>query len=134
MIKTSLIAPCGMNCAVCLGYIREKNKCPGCREIDPDKAKSCRHCRIVKCAVKKKGYKYCFSCKIMPCARLKHLDKRYRTNYGMSMLENLANIKRLGIRKFVINETRRWKCPKCGELICVHRWYCPWCGVIRKHS
>ena len=31
IIKTRLIAPCGMNCAVCLGYLREKNKCPGCQ-------------------------------------------------------------------------------------------------------
>ncbi len=26
-----LIAPCGMNCGTCLGYLREKNKCVGCR-------------------------------------------------------------------------------------------------------
>jgi hypothetical protein len=22
-----LIAPCGMNCGICLGYLRDKNKC-----------------------------------------------------------------------------------------------------------
>ncbi|MDD5456566.1 MAG: hypothetical protein PHV30_05985 [Candidatus Margulisbacteria bacterium] len=33
-MKPALIAPCGMNCAICLGYLREKNKCPGCSETD----------------------------------------------------------------------------------------------------
>ena len=33
-ISTSLIAPCGMNCRLCLGQIREKNTCPGCRSVD----------------------------------------------------------------------------------------------------
>ena len=31
----------------------------------------------------------------------------------MSMIENLENIKELGIRKFVRNERVRWTCPKC---------------------
>ena len=34
IIKTSHIAPCGMNCSICRGYLRKKNKCLGCREID----------------------------------------------------------------------------------------------------
>ncbi len=25
------IAPCGMNCATCLAYLRDKNTCCGCR-------------------------------------------------------------------------------------------------------
>ena len=29
-IPINLIAPCGMNCILCWGYIREKNRCPGC--------------------------------------------------------------------------------------------------------
>lgn len=35
--KISLIAPCGMNCSICMAYLREKNKCPGCRGNDIDK-------------------------------------------------------------------------------------------------
>ena len=33
-MKSELIAPCGMNCGICYGYLREKNKCPGCRKRD----------------------------------------------------------------------------------------------------
>lgn len=37
-------------------------------------------------------------------ARLKQLDKRYRTNYNMSMIENLNNIQKLGLKGFLILE------------------------------
>lgn len=29
-INRNLIAPCGMNCGVCIAYLREKNRCQGC--------------------------------------------------------------------------------------------------------
>jgi len=48
--------------------------------------------------------KFCFECEKFPCLRIKQLDKRYRTKYNMSVLENLENIKKLGVREFVQNE------------------------------
>jgi ribosomal protein L37AE/L43A len=59
---------------------------------------------------------------------LKQLDKRYRTRYGMSMIDNLNMINEFGIRHFIHNEKDKWICPKCGELICVHRPTCLTCG------
>jgi hypothetical protein len=59
---------------------------------------------------------------------LKHLDKRYRTKYGMSMIENLENIRGFGIRRFVASESARWACPECGGMICIHNRYCYRCG------
>jgi hypothetical protein len=133
-ITLALIAPCGMNCGICMAYLREKNSCPGCRVYDPKKTKIRIHCKIKNCVkLKKHGSKYCLSCDIMPCERLAHLDKRYRTKYGMSMLENLANIKLHGARQFVKNEISRWRCPECGGTICVHRWNCSSCGKKRQH-
>jgi hypothetical protein len=29
--KYQLIAFCGMNCTLCMAYLRDKNRCPGCR-------------------------------------------------------------------------------------------------------
>ena len=128
-VKTSLIAPCGMNCGVCMVYLREKNQCPGCRAADTGKPKTRTKCKIKKCpTLIKQGYKYCFSCAGMPCERLEHLDKRYRAKYNMSMIENLASIARAGVRQFVINESKRWKCPACGGVICVHKGRCSSCG------
>ncbi len=134
-IKSELIASCGMNCGICMAYLREKNKCDGCRSSYKNKPESCRKCIIIRCEnLKKTKSKFCSEkCEKFPCARLKSLDKRYRTKYNMSMLENLKNIEELGIRKFVKNEKVRWTCSECGGTICVHRGYCSECGKKKNN-
>lgn len=132
-IPVDLIAPCGMNCRLCWGYIRERNRCPGCRRNDgPESQKSkYRHtCKIKNCKRLVEGrIKYCSPrCKDFPCTRLKHLDRRYRNRYGMSMIENLEMIDASGIRYFIRKEKERRICPGCGQLICVHKPACLSCG------
>lgn len=122
------IAPCGMNCRLCRAYVRERKACPGCRGDDRVKPKTRVECRIKNCENLAGGKgKYCFECGLFPCAGLQHLDKRYRTKYGMSMTENLENIKNSGMKHFLADETRRWTCPDCGEIICVHEPQCLSC-------
>ena len=126
--KTELIAPCGMNCGICLGYLREKNRCSGCWVDNEHKPKHCVNCIIKNCELlEKTNSKFCFDCEKYPCTRLKQLDKRYRTNYGISMIENLDNIKKVGLDRFVQIEYDRWICNNCGGTICVHRGYCLRC-------
>jgi hypothetical protein len=128
-IPTTLIAPCGMNCRLCHAYTRDTKACPGCRSDDSVKAKTRVTCRIKTCEKLVQGRaRYCFTCDGFPCGRLDHLDKRYRTKYGMSMIDNLAQIKKSGIRQFIRNEQKRWTCPGCGQLICVHKPQCLFCG------
>lgn len=129
----SLIAPCGMNCALCYAYLRAKDNCKGCNFSDVNKPTSCRKCIIKNCEHFSGGKsKYCFDCKKYPCQRLKQLDKRYKTKYGMSMIENLNIIKERGIRQFIKLEKQRRACPKCGNFICIHRNECSMCGTERK--
>ena len=131
--QTQLIAPCGMNCGICRAYLREKKRCPGCWGDDTNKAITCLRCIIKNCeTIKQNKSGFCYECEGYPCKRLKQLDKRYRTKYNMSMIENLENIKRLGLKKFTANERKRWQCAKCGGVICVHSGYCLSCGVIAK--
>ena len=125
----SLIAPCGMNCRLCQAYMREKSACPGCRGDDNLKTKTRVECRIKNCArLAESGANYCFQCDRFPCEWLNNLDKRYRTKYRMSMIDNLNAIKKYGIRRFIQNEKKRWACPSCGEIICVHKPHCSYCG------
>jgi hypothetical protein len=128
--RFELIAPCGMNCGICLGHLREKNHCPGCRGSKDDLPKYCGSCIIRNCTIlKENNWKFCSNkCEKFPCLRLRNLDKRYRTNYNMSMIENLDNIEKNGIRKFVGNEKMRWSCSECGGTVCVHKGYCYSCG------
>jgi hypothetical protein len=128
-ITAALIAPCGMNCRLCIAYVRDRNPCPGCRRDDRPKPITRYTCRIKTCQnlIRNKA-KYCFACDTFPCDRLTHLDKRYRTKYGMSMLDNLATIKAVGIRRFLAAEQAKWPCPACGQLLCVHKPQCLSCG------
>ncbi len=127
--RIQLIAPCGMNCGICLAYLREKNKCAGCRAINKGKPVTRVNCRIKNCSLLQDKEGYCFQCSSIPCDKLKHLDKRYLTKYNMSMIENLVYIENKGIEKFVKKETRRWRCPECGGTICVHKGYCLNCSM-----
>lgn len=119
-MQTKLIAPCGMNCALCIAYLREKNRCPGCKAIYIHKPITRTRCKIKNCGViKKNNWKYCsIKCKRFPCDRLKSLDKRYSTKYGMSMINNLKNIDKNGIKKFIEMEKDKW--IKGNKIFCVH--------------
>jgi len=125
----NLIAPCGINCGVCIAYLREKKKCPGCQGSDENKSYSCVNCRIKNChELIEHTFKFCFQCHKFPCERIQHMDKRYRIKYHMSVIDNLQNIEKSGIRTFVNNEKKRWECAFCGGAICVHRGCCFICG------
>jgi hypothetical protein len=127
----ALIAPCGMNCRLCRAYVRERKACPGCRGSGGFKSKACSECRIRNCEkLVNADIKFCFGCDSFPCDRLKHLDKRYRTRYGMSMMENLENIRRFGIGHFIGMEKEWWTCPGCGGIICVHKPQCLSCHYM----
>ena len=126
----SLIAPCGMNCGTCLAYLREKNKCSGCRILSDDKAISVKTCTVTKCIyLAKTKSKFCYECEKYPCKRIKQLDKRYRTKYGTSFIENLSMIKENGIADFLDFESIRRTCQNCGSTLCVHRSFCLNCKI-----
>jgi hypothetical protein len=112
IFSKNLIAPCGMNCGVCRAYLREKNHCPGCNNHPT--LKSCNNC-IIKLCKTRKG-EFCDCEKL--CTRLKQLDKRYREKYGMSMIENLENIRKNGIEKFLKDQSKKYISDK--GIFCVH--------------
>lgn len=127
-MREEFIAPCGMNCRLCRAYQREKNQCKGCRSHIGYKAKSCSNCIIRNCSVIQRNKSgFCFECDKFPCLKLKQLDKRYKTKYQMSTIENLEYIKKYGIDEFLQNEEIRWACKECGDIICVHKFICLSC-------
>ncbi len=126
-----LIAPCGMNCAICIAFF-------GFTLKGEQRKQNCSTCRLRKsqCAFLKqqcdklatKQIEYCFECTDFPCENLMTLDTRYRTKYGMSMIENLRYIQTQGIEQFLNTEQERWKCATCGGIICVHNQTCYTCN------
>ena len=129
----SMIAPCGMNCGTCIAYLRAKNKCCGCLPASINKPKTRLLCKIKNCEnLEKTTSNFCFECETFPCVRLKQLDKRYRTRYNTSFIQNLLTIKESGISDYLVNETNRWTCPNCGSTRSVHRDNCLICNQVFK--
>ncbi len=115
-LTASLIAPCGMNCGICRAFLRQKNPCHGCRYAGQNRPKTRLYCKLRVC--KKRKGEFCCDCPEFPCARLRHLDERYRTKYGMSEINNLKYIRRNGLEKFLKKEQRKWISSK--GVLCVH--------------
>lgn len=126
-----LIAPCGMNCRICLGYFgytssgkKRKMKCIGCKPRD----KSCAFLKKYCKKLTKKEINYCYECTDFPCTHLEKIDEVYRERYNMSMIENLEHIRDNGIDKFLKKQEEKYKCSECGGVICVHNGKCYSCG------
>ena len=141
-MEEKLIAPCGMNCALCVNYLAlkydlrakgfSKSYCPGCLPRG-------KNCVFLKGHCDQLGeglVRFCFECEKFPCSRLKALDKRYRSRYHMSMLENLEFIRKQGINVFLEKETNKWQCPHCGDSICCHNGLCINCDleILQKNK
>ncbi len=125
-----------MNCGICIGHLRDRRPCPGCNdEDDSAKPNHCVVCRIKRCEFRSADPDaHCVDCPEFPCKRLRQLDKRYRTKYRMSMIENLGEIDRLGTEAFVEQERTRWACGQCGALLSPHRTECLACGESAEDS
>lgn len=135
MDNNDLIAPCGMNCSLCVAYQFNKfdfNKkgfhkkyCPGCISRNKNCLFMAHNCDLIG----KGQVRFCSECKNFPCRYLKALDKRYRTKYNMSMIDNLEYISQHGIDEFMIKEEKKWKCKECGNLKCCHNGLCLPCEI-----
>ena len=132
-MEEKLIAPCGMNCGICKYHYREKNTCPGCRELDKNTASTRFNCIVRDCKIlKNRNWSYCSDkCEKYPCKRLKALDKRYSTKYHMSMVKNLRYIKEKGIDSFLEKEEKKWECPNCNGIVTCHGGMCLSCGYVK---
>jgi hypothetical protein len=124
-----LIAPCGMNCGVCIAYLREKNKCQGCLTTNDLKSSRGINCGKRNCNEHKKAeFVYCFECRKFPCSKMKSIEKRYVEKYHTSLIENLLIIKNFGLDELLHRENEKWKCQHCGSVLSVHRTFCLNCN------
>ena len=132
-MEERLIAPCGMNCGICMRYLAYSNNlkeqrgkvihCSGCLPRNRQCAFIKKRCELLT----KNKIRFCCSCPDFPCEKLRTLDRRYRTKYDMSMIENLKFIRDNGIDKFLRQQARTYKCTTCGGIVCVHNGRCYVC-------
>lgn len=134
-MREELIAPCGMDCAICSGYLALKNDvrkkgvrmpyCKGCRPRDKKCSFLKKRCELLL----NNKVEFCYECEKFPCDNLKHIDKRYQTLFRMSVIDNLNFIKENGLAKFLESQRKKWQCPDCGEVICCHNGICFSCSL-----
>ncbi len=134
-MREELIAPCGMDCAVCSSYLALKNDvrakgvrmayCKGCQPRDKKCAFLKKKCELLL----KNKVRFCYECEEFPCENLEHIDKRYQTFFRMSLIDNLKLIKKHGLTKFLESQKKKWLCPNCEEVICCHNGICFSCDL-----
>jgi predicted RNA-binding Zn-ribbon protein involved in translation (DUF1610 family) len=129
-----MIAPCGINCSVCIAHLRPKKTCPGCNSSDQaSKPFHCTTCRIKYCEkLPGPDNAYCSQCAEYPCIRMRNLDRRYVSKYSVSPIANLERVRSVGIGAFIEEENTKWICPDCGEKLSMHRSACLSCGYIYR--
>lgn len=135
MFSAEMIAPCGLDCSICSGALKKETPCPGCLGPDENKAAYCRTCGIIRCEKRKQnGYRFCDECPDFPCADVMEKENRYTSKYPLyeSPLQNIREIRRIGMEAFLAAEREQWTCRDCGSPISVHSGICSGCG--RKYG
>jgi len=134
----NLIAPCGMNCAICSNYLAFKNnlnksQCSGCRPSDKNCSYLFGKCEGINHQIQGNAKaKFCFDCEKYPCKEIERMDRRYTENYGMSVKDNLEQIKKVGPEEFAIQQNQKYGCKTCAGLVSIHNKKCFSCESIVK--
>ena len=135
-ISEELIAPCGMNCAICSRYLSyvnnlKRSQCIGCRPRN----ETCEYL-LGKCTgtnhTSTGNAPFCFECSQYPCKQIDRMDDRYRNNYEMSVKQNLEYINKMGIEAFIEEQYQKHRCSKCGGLISIHNRKCFKCDTVTR--
>lgn len=124
-----LIAPCGINCRVCGMYQKRSHPCLGCRLRTTKKSHLCviKNCREERWS----SPSLCLGCAKFPCPRLRALDQRYRekTAGGCSASwKTFWPFRKREWKHFLHEETEKWTCPHCGEVLRAGSSFCLACG------
>lgn len=136
MFTADMIAPCGLDCSICGQAHTKANPCPGCNGPNINKPKFCAEiCGIIRCEKRRnKGYRFCDECSDFPCDDVMEKENRYTTAYPLyeSPLDNIRQIREIGMDAFLQKQRAEWSCKECGNPVIVHTGICSKCGA--KHA
>jgi hypothetical protein len=152
-----LVSVCGTYCGACPMYInnqpgdKQKRKemferyaggpmnmnlenlvCDGCLS-DGHIAVHCKNCKMRLCAKDKPDVIRCSDCPDFPCSRIKDFSSDGKPHHA-ELLDNLRNLKKMGIKDWTMHEQVRWTCPGCSNSL---SWYdpaCSNCGAKRSEK
>jgi len=84
-ISKELIAPCGMNCAICSKYLSylnhlKRNQCVGCKPRNQRCTYLFKKCSGINNKTTTDNAKFCFDCNLYPCKQINRMEDRYKNN------------------------------------------------------
>ncbi|WP_230869469.1 DUF3795 domain-containing protein [Iocasia frigidifontis] len=100
--------------------------CNGCKK--DTNSVFCKDCQIKLCS-ESKELDYCFQCEDFPCADLIKFKNDENPHHSI-VLHNLNNIKKIGTKKWLKEQEKRWSCPECGEK---YSWYDEKCSNCNRY-
>jgi hypothetical protein len=153
--KENLVAVCGLYCGACPMYIatqtgdEQKQRdllkqfsagpmklkledllCDGC--IGGDRVASfCRSCEMRACPNDKKDVVRCSDCSEFPCSRITSFNNDGMWHHA-EVLNNLEQIRKMGIKEWAKYDEERWQCPKCRMPMAWYDSECSHCGEKRS--
>jgi len=140
--KRQLAAPCGLYCGVCAIYIAHRDDnikfkerltglygvaldelhCKGC--LSDDVFLYCRVCPIKACTAEK-GVEGCHECADFPCG---HIEAFPLPVGKREILRSIPAWRELGTGRWMEEEERRCRCPRCGNALFRGAKRCRACG------
>ena len=139
---SKLAAPCGMYCGVCAIYIAHRDDnlkfkerltglygvaidelhCNGC--LSDEVFSFCRVCPIKACTARK-GIEGCHQCADFPCG---HIETFPFPVGKKAMLRSVPAWRELGTERWMEEEEKRYRCPRCGIALFRGAKRCRGCG------
>lgn len=153
--KENLVAVCGLYCGACPMYIATQTNdeqkqstllkqfssgpmklkiedllCDGC--IGNGRVASfCRRCPIRTCPTDKQNVVRCSDCTDFPCSRITNFNNDGMLHHA-EVLQNLRQIREMGIQKWAKYDEERWSCPQCRLPMAWYDSKCSNCGTPRS--
>ena len=106
-----------MRCDCCLGGGRILSHVP--------------KCAIRECAATKSKNRRCSDCDEFPCSRITDFSGDGVLHHG-ELMENLRQLRKMGIKDWAKHEDERWGCPKCKARFSWYDAECPECKTPRS--
>ena len=127
--QLNLVAPCGIYCGICPIYIADKGnhihlkevlaaefkiavneiKCDGCLSDNP--FVNCSTCAVRDCIIAKR-IEGCYKCDDFPCSIIEEMPDAIGKQV---ILRSVPLLRKLGIERFIEEETKHYQCPYCGH-------------------
>ena len=151
----NLVASCGLYCGACPMYLatqensdermesmrkqyganalkmsKEDLLCDGCLG-GGRLASFCRKCDMRESATAKTKTRRCSECAEFACSRITGFNNDGMLHHA-EVLENLRQLREMGITKWAKHEEERWQCPKCRAKISWYESECPKCKEPRS--